>query len=56
MMLCPHCQQGNLVSEGLGYRCDFCKDYIRVDEVLIYYGNEEENEKDTTTDTDSQAD
>jgi hypothetical protein len=45
MMLCPRCQLGHLISEKLGYRCEFCDHYFRVDEVLIYYGDEEETEE-----------
>ena len=50
-MRCPNCQQGELKGEKMGWRCDFCKKFLRVDEVLVYY--EEEETEEPSTDAES---
>ena len=36
MMKCPNCQQGELKSEKMGWRCEFCGEYFTIEMLIIY--------------------
>ena len=57
VLRCPDCN-GDLISEGLGWRCvGFCGRKWRADELIILCGNDEEkNEQNAVKGENSQAD
>ena len=54
MMRCPCCLQGELESDGFGWKCEFCGEYFTIEELIIY--DQEENNKTQKPDADAESD